>query len=491
MKKVVTLLCVLFLVGLSAQSTVAQILTEDFNYTVGSMIKNDTTTDGLGWRVHSGASTNNIMVVDSNLTLSGSGPEVYPSGGNAIYLTSVGQDINSRIVNAHEDSIWVNPVGPEYHNFSSGVLYASMLVSLENVGDQSTSHSAAGDYFFHFGDYGTTGATSNLMNTADFWGRVYVRHAFQPDSAIIFGIAKGALSTNSYPQWTDSTSGGYSLNTTYLLVVKYDFAGGDTSSANASLYVFKAGDDWTTEPGSPSAGPDYTQAAQFGTGFTSALEIAFVAFRQGTAVTAPKLVVDGLHVSDTWQSLNLPVELTAFNASVSGKSVDLAWTTATEINNSGFAVERKSAASSFAQVGFVAGNGTSNVAHHYSYADAVAPGSYTYRLKQVDHDGKFEYSKQIEATVGLTPADYALSQNYPNPFNPSTMITFAVPTNQKASMKVYNLLGQEVMTLFDGEAQANQLYHVQFNASSLSSGTYFYILQTGDTRQIKKMVLLK
>ncbi len=186
----------------------------------------------------------------------------------------------------------------------------------------------------------------------------------------------------------------------------------------------------------------------------------------------------------------LPVELTAFNATVSGKSVNLAWRTATEINNSGFEVERN-AAGTWTQVGFVAGHGTSNTPHNYSYIDAVAPGSYSYRLKQIDHNGAFVYSQTIQAAVGLSPSDYALSQNYPNPFNPSTMITFAVKTDQKASMKVYNMLGQEVMTLFDGDAKANQLYQVQFNASSLASGTYFYSLQTADSRQVKKMLLLK
>ncbi len=186
----------------------------------------------------------------------------------------------------------------------------------------------------------------------------------------------------------------------------------------------------------------------------------------------------------------LPVELTAFNATVSGKSVNLAWRTATEINNSGFEVERN-AAGTWTQVGFVAGNGTSNSPHSYSYVDAVAAGNYSYRLKQIDHNGAFVYSQTIQAAVGLSPSDYALSQNYPNPFNPTTMITFAVKTDQKASMKVYNMLGQEVMTLFDGDAKANQLYQVQFNASSLASGTYFYSLQTADSRQIKKMLLLK
>jgi hypothetical protein len=469
MKKVVTLLCILFLLGLGAQSTFAQILTEDFNYTSGTALV------GQGGWLQTGTVTTNpltVTVADSNLSLAGM--TTYPSGGNAIWMKNTGQDANNKFT---ADSIDAN-VG-------SGVVYASFLIRVDSA---CRGQKLDGDYFFLFGDHGWGTEWTPGMNTGEFWARIYVKKGAQLDSALTFGVAKGSLPTGTHPMFTDTI---YQQGVTYLMVVKYDFATGDTASANASLYVFKAGDDWTAEPGSPNAGPSYTSSPQFPANISGAPEISFVGLRQGTVNTAPFVVIDGIHVSTTWQSLNLPVELTSFNAVSAGKSVELAWSTATEVNNSGFAVERKTATSAYAQVAFVAGNGTSNVGHHYSYTDAVSAGTYTYRLKQIDHDGKFEYSKAVEATVGLTPGDYALSQNYPNPFNPTTVITFAVKTDQKASMKVYNMLGQEVMTLFDGVAKADQLNHVQFNASSLSSGTYFYILQTNDTRQVKKMVLLK
>ncbi|HTY10316.1 MAG TPA: T9SS type A sorting domain-containing protein [Bacteroidota bacterium] len=483
MKKLFTVLCILFLLGLGAQSTFAQIFTEDFNYPLQTLL----TVDNTGWLAHSSAGTNPEQISDSNLTLSG--VTTYPSGGKALVLKRTGQDVNYRFVASESDSITCST--------GSGVVYASFLVNIDTVGTTPNNKlNAVGDYFFHFGDYGGGAqAVGTTMNTSDFWARVYVRKSTKPDSSLTFGIARGALvSGTGLPVFTDSI---YQRNTTYLLVVKYDFGGAplDTSlsgAGNASLYVFQSGDDWTSEPGSPNAQAYGDGAAsQFGTGLSVAHEISFIALRQGSATTAPYLVIDGIHVSQDWTSLNLPVELKSFTATPNGKSVELAWSTATEVNNSGFAIERKTSTSSYQQVGFVAGNGTSNVGHHYSYTDQVAAGTYTYRLKQIDHNGAFVYSAAVNATIGLTPADYELSQNYPNPFNPTTMITFAVPTDQKATMKVYNMLGQEVMTLFDGTAQANQLIHVNMNASSLSSGTYFYVLQTGETRQIKKMILLK
>jgi hypothetical protein len=188
----------------------------------------------------------------------------------------------------------------------------------------------------------------------------------------------------------------------------------------------------------------------------------------------------------------LPVEITSFSAIAKGKSVELAWNTATEVNNSGFEVERRVANKEWSKIGFVGGNGTSNSAHSYSYSDkAVSPATYQYRLKQIDRDGKFEYSATVEATVGMTVGDYQLSQNYPNPFNPTTTFTFALGASEQTTVKVFNIVGQEVATLFNGVAQANQMYSMQFNAKDLPSGIYFYTLRSQSRNEVKKMMLMK
>jgi len=147
-------------------------------------------------------------------------------------------------------------------------------------------------------------------------------------------------------------------------------------------------------------------------------------------------------------SIELPVELTSFTSSVSNFTTILAWKTATEVNNAGFDVERKSVnnhqstINSWAKIGFVAGHGTTNAPQQYSFTDNVgSAGTYSYRLKQVDHDGAFTYSQAVEVKIGAAPNVFALGQNYPNPFNPSTNIQFTVPSDGRSVLKVYNTLG--------------------------------------------------
>ena len=129
----------------------------------------------------------------------------------------------------------------------------------------------------------------------------------------------------------------------------------------------------------------------------------------------------------------LPVELTSFTVLAQGRTINLAWSTKTEINNSGFDVERQAVgttpatSSTWAKVGNVTGKGTTNAPQNYSFSDVVkSAGSYNYRLKQINRDGGFTYSSEVTVKATLSPEDYKLSQNYPNPFNPSTKFNFAV-----------------------------------------------------------------
>ncbi len=114
-----------------------------------------------------------------------------------------------------------------------------------------------------------------------------------------------------------------------------------------------------------------------------------------------------------------------------------------------------------------------------------------YRLKQIDRDGKFEYSKEVEITAAGAPAVFVLSQNYPNPFNPTTNISFSVPSTGHATLKILNMLGQEVATLFAGEALAGIFNEVQFNASGCASGIYFSQLEYNGKVHTAKMTLIK
>ncbi|MCK9409466.1 MAG: T9SS type A sorting domain-containing protein [Bacteroidetes bacterium] len=93
--------------------------------------------------------------------------------------------------------------------------------------------------------------------------------------------------------------------------------------------------------------------------------------------------------------------------------------------------------------------------------------------------------------VGQTISMFELKQNYPNPFNPTTAVEFSLPTTNRAVLKVYNMVGQEVATLFDGIAEAGEYHHTEFNASQLASGVYLVRLSSGKNVQVKKIVLVK
>jgi parallel beta-helix repeat protein len=190
----------------------------------------------------------------------------------------------------------------------------------------------------------------------------------------------------------------------------------------------------------------------------------------------------------------LPVELSSFTASTANSAATLSWKTATEVNNYGFEVEKRlvgeTVNGAWEKVGFVAGNGTSNTEHTYSYADAnVSSGTYAYRLKQIDNDGTYKYSNEAEVTINV-PNILTLA-NYPNPFNPTTTFSFTLVQDGFTTLKIYNVLGKEVATLVNGDMKAGITNTVTFDASKLSSGVYFSRLENNGSAQIKKLVLMK
>jgi len=195
----------------------------------------------------------------------------------------------------------------------------------------------------------------------------------------------------------------------------------------------------------------------------------------------------------------VPVELTTFVANVSDQQISLNWETATELNNSGFEVERN-LNGEWKKISFIQGKGTTTEKQNYSYVDQFKYQSYQgtiqYRLKQIDFDGTYAYSNTISVEIDFTPKEYTLYQNYPNPFNPSTTIKFALPFDSKVRIVVYNLLGEQVDVIFDQVKEVG--YHnVNFNASSLASGVYIYTIDAKSSdglknfSSVKKMMLIK
>ena len=387
-----------------------------------------------GWVAHSGAGTQPQTVTSPGLTFT----SYLSSGiGNAALLDNTGEDAHRLFA----------PV-------TSGVVYMAFMVKVD---------AAPVGYFIHY--------TPNPHNTFDFRGRVWV-NASGSNLAFKFSYASSD---------TISTPFDYLLGETYLVVVKYEVVTG-TLNDIVSLYVFSGTNPLPgTEPVTPTLGPivNATTSADIAPGSVS--------LRQYSATQ--NITVDGIRVTTTWSEI-VPVELTSFSATTQKNGVLLNWSTASEINNSGFDVEKKQENTGWNKVAFVNGNGTTTSEKTYSYFDEnVTSGKYSYRLKQIDFDGSFEYSQIIEVNFE-TPVYFELSQNYPNPFNPNTTISYSLPQTGFISLKVYNALGQEVSILVNGIKEAGN-YKIDFNAINLNSGIYFYKLEAGNFNEVKKMTLIK
>jgi hypothetical protein len=188
----------------------------------------------------------------------------------------------------------------------------------------------------------------------------------------------------------------------------------------------------------------------------------------------------------------VPVELASFTGSVIGNAVQLQWITASELNNYGFEIERSINNDEFVTIGFVKGNGTTTETNYYSYTDKPFESAnlkINYRLKQIDYDGTYSYSNVVNVEFNV-PREFSLSQNYPNPFNPSTRIKYSIATDGKVTLKVYDLMGSEVATLVD-EFRPSGNHEIVFDASGLTSGTYFYTLTADGFMTTKKMIVIK
>jgi hypothetical protein len=194
---------------------------------------------------------------------------------------------------------------------------------------------------------------------------------------------------------------------------------------------------------------------------------------------------------------SVPVELNSFTAAANSNDVTLNWQTATETNNSGFEIQKsdvrdqKSEIIDWKKIGFIKGNGTSTNENHYSYIDKnLKSGRYSYKLVQIDFDGTRTESEVINVEINYQPKEYALMQNYPNPFNPATTIEYSIAADGNVKLKIFNTLGEEVKTLVNEYKTAGS-YKINFDASALPSGVYYYKIETGRFTSVKKMILLR
>ena len=192
----------------------------------------------------------------------------------------------------------------------------------------------------------------------------------------------------------------------------------------------------------------------------------------------------------SWEAV-APVELSSFTSTVTNKDVKLNWSTSEELNNSGFDIERSVVNGEWSKVGNVSGNGTTNDPKNYEFTDRnLNSGKYNYRLKQIDFNGNFAYYNLSEEIVIGIPERFSLSQNYPNPFNPTTKIDFALPRDGNVKITVFDNSGKQISEIVNGFRSAG--YHtVEFNAANISSGVYFYKLESNEFSKVMKMTIIK
>lgn len=219
------------------------------------------------------------------------------------------------------------------------------------------------------------------------------------------------------------------------------------------------------------------------------------------STTNPNIYRTGLSLTDltntfyvgATSSSPLPVEITSFTSSIIGNKVELNWSTATEVNNYGFEIQRSAVGSRqsvWEKISFVKGSGNSNSPKKYSFTDEPIGGKeFQYRLRQIDFNGAFEYSEIITAILE-NASEFKLEQNYPNPFNPMTRISYTLPVRTSVKLRVYDLLAQVIVELMNGIQEAGR-HEVTFDGSNLPSGAYFYKLEAGSYIEVKKLLLVK
>ena len=135
--------------------------------------------------------------------------------------------------------------------------------------------------------------------------------------------------------------------------------------------------------------------------------------------------------------------------------------------------------------------GTTTETQNYTYLDKnLRSGNYSYKLIQIDYDGKRNESNVVKVEITAELSEFRLEQNYPNPFNPSTNINYTIPEDNFVELKIFNAIGEEIVELVS-ETQNAGSYDISFNATDLSGGIYFYRLKAGNFSQVRKMMLVK
>ncbi len=418
---------------------------------------------------------------------------------------------------------------------SSGLLKSTdggltfTLIPGSNFGNKTLNAVACGRAGFVY-----AGATTGGVFVSTDTGSTFTSTALQTYSIVSLAVDKfnsnivyaGASST-SLNGFFKSTDGGFtfgaSTNPVNVWSIIEDNAGTLYTASTSSTYPFcrstDGGDTWDTLANIPAAmrggtidiaGNLYTsgnggvyRSTDGGHNFShlghSVASNQIVNWNDRILVASTGSSTGGVYI---FHDPSLPVELASFTASIINNSVELRWSTSSEKNNLGFEVQRIAQSDQWETLGFISGKGTSTQLNQYSFTDnfdalihnhsLTLNPKFIYRLKQIDFDGSFSFSNEIEIDVNV-PAGFSLEQNYPNPFNPSTIISYQLSASSNVSLKIFDVLGNEVATLIDNEWKEAGYYNYQLSIDKyqLQSGVYFYQLRAGNFSQTRKMILMR
>ncbi|KXK03208.1 MAG: glycosyl hydrolase [Chlorobi bacterium OLB4] len=400
---------------------------------------------------------------------------------------------NSDVLVAGSDNVWITSNGATSWNASSGTLSSGEFVSAVTVVKPTANF---------MGFAGTTDGKIFKCSSLDpavgidtwtdispvghngAWVRRIVTKPSNDDTLIAcysgYNITPPLmskhvwLSTNEGSSWTDISG---DLPNVPVHSAVFDPVLSSTFYISTETGVYRttnAGLNWTTfSSGMPTFVPVDELVIQSGT-------MKLLAFTHGRSVFE----------TDS----PLPVDLIAFSSSVDGNDVLLNWTTGWEQNNLRFDIQRRKYAEGkdWITVGSVEGSGTVFEQRQYSFNDLnLQTGKYEYRLIQIDNNGNSSADHELQNVVEIgVPESYALSQNYPNPFNPVTKIDFSLPVSGITKLLVFDITGRLVATIVNEQLEPG-FYSYAFDAKGISSGVYFYRIESGKFIEAKRMLLIK
>jgi photosystem II stability/assembly factor-like uncharacterized protein len=437
-----------------------------------------TTDYGITWTNVGGgaigtAPVYNIYGVNDQIALCTTSPN---SGGTHVYRTTDGGTLWTEVYSNSEpgafvDAIWMfdstngffygDPVGGYWDLYKTSDGGASWYPAPDlpqngaEAGWNNSMYVSGTDIYFgtnnttiyHSTDLGETWTAQTTMGVASSYS-VWFNNA---DRGFTGGENSADMTTDGGITWNPASLPGSGMITGITSVGDNWWWYARLSYPGTIYWSTDYGTTWSLEYTSPtSAGYNYMARSRI-------IGPWIIAVKDGGGISSAALCV--------------PVELTSFTANLNNGHIVLRWATATETNNQRFDIQRKSANSDFITAGSVAGNGTTTQPHNYTYTDYnAAAGNYVYRLDQVDLDGTHNYSQEVCINVANV---WSLYQNFPDPFNPATKIRYQIPLQSNVMLKVYDILGHEIKTLVNENKPAGN-YEVEFNASDLASGVYFY-----------------